>query len=85
MKVKIIPIVTGALGTVTKGLVLGLESLETTGRAETIRTTSILTSARILRRVLEIGETCCHLNSSEKPSPNSGVKNSQKRTNNNYY
>ena len=32
MKVSIIPIVIGALGTVTKGLVQGLEDLEITGR-----------------------------------------------------
>ena len=36
MKVTIIQIVIGALGTVTKGLVQGLEELEITGRVETI-------------------------------------------------
>ncbi len=36
MKVTIIPIVIGALGTVTKGLLLGLKDLEIRGRVETI-------------------------------------------------
>ena len=40
MKVTIIPIVIGTLGTVTKGLVKGLEDLEIAGRVETIETTA---------------------------------------------
>ena len=54
MKVTVISIVIGALGTVIKGLVQGLEDLEITGRVETIQTAALLRSARILRRVLEI-------------------------------
>ena len=42
MKVTVIPIVIGALGTVTNGLVQGLEDLETSGRVETIQTTPLL-------------------------------------------
>ena len=53
MKVTIIPIVIGAFGTVTKGLLKGLEDLEVGGRVETIKTTALLRTARILRRVLE--------------------------------
>ena len=53
MKVTIIPIEISALGTVTKGLVQGLEDLEITGRVETFQTTALLRSARIPRRVLE--------------------------------
>ena len=53
MKVRVIPIVIGALGTVTKGLVQGLEDLEMRGRVETIQTTELSRSSRILRRVLE--------------------------------
>ena len=53
MKVTIVPIVIGALGTVTKGLLKGLEDLEVGGRTETIQTTALLRTARILRRVLE--------------------------------
>ena len=71
MKVTIIPIVIGAFGTVTKILLKGLE--EVGGRVETIQTTELLRTARILRRVLE---TCFHSNSSERPSANADVKNS---------
>ena len=53
MKVTIGPIVIGVLGTITKGLLKGLEDLEIGGRAETIQTTALLRTARILRRVLE--------------------------------
>ena len=53
MQVAIIPIVIGAFGTVTKRLLKGLEDLEVDGRVETIQTTELLRTARILRRVLE--------------------------------
>ena len=53
MKVIIIPIAIDAFGTVTKGLLKGLEDLEVGRRVETIQTTALLRMARILRRVLE--------------------------------
>ena len=53
MKVTIIPTVIGAFGTVTKGLLKGLEDLEVGSQVETIQTTALLRTARILRRVLE--------------------------------
>ena len=53
MKVTIVPIVIGALGTITKGLLKGLEDLEVGRRVETIQTTALLRTARILRRVLK--------------------------------
>ena len=83
MKVTIIPNVIGAFGTVTKGLLNGLEDLEVRGQEETIQTTALLRTARILRRVLEI---CCPLNSSERPSALADVKNSKglNITTNNY-
>ena len=49
----IISIVIGAFGTVTEGLLNGLEDLKVGGRMETIQTTTLLRMARILRRVLE--------------------------------
>ena len=52
IRVRIIPILNGALGTVTKGLVQGPEDLEITGQVETIQTNELLRSARVLRRVL---------------------------------
>ena len=54
MNVTIIPIVYGTLGTVTNGLVQGLEDLKITAQMETIQNTAVLRSARILRRVQEI-------------------------------
>ena len=53
MKVTIVPIVIGASGTITKGLLKGLEDLEVGGRVETIQMTALLRMARILRRVPE--------------------------------
>ena len=64
MKVTIMPTVIGTFGTVTKGLLKGLEDIEVDGRVETIQTTALLRTARIPRRVLE---TCCHSNSSDRP------------------
>ena len=49
MKVTIVPIVIGALGTITKGLLKGLEDLEVGGWVETIQMTALLRMARILR------------------------------------
>ena len=54
MKVAMIPIVIGALSSVTKGLIQRLEDLEIRGRVENIQTTALFRSARILRRYLEI-------------------------------
>ena len=48
MKVTIVTIVSGALGTITKGSLKGLEDLEVERRAETIQTTASLRTARIL-------------------------------------
>ena len=60
MNMTVIPIVIGALRTITKGLVHGLEVLEMGGQVDTIPTTALLRSATILRRVLE---TCRDLQS----------------------
>ena len=69
-----IPVIIDVLGTVTKGLIKGLEDLEIRGRVETMQTTALLRSARILRR---LEETCCHLASCERPSAITDVKNSK--------
>ena len=42
MKVTIVPIVIGALGTIAKALLNGLEDLEAGRRVETIQTTALL-------------------------------------------
>ena len=48
MNVTIIPIVIGALSTITKGLLKGLEDLEVGRQVETIQMTALLRTARIL-------------------------------------
>ena len=73
-QVTIIPIMIGVFGTVSKGLLKGLENLEVVGRVKTIQTTALLRMARILRRVLEIWGDWCQSNSSERPSAKADVK-----------
>ena len=53
-RVMIVPIVIGAFSPVIKGLLKGLKDLQIGGQEETIQMTSLLKTARILRRVLEI-------------------------------
>ena len=53
MKVTIVPVVIDAFGTITKGLIKGLEDLELGGRVETIQMAALLRTAKRLRRVLE--------------------------------
>ena len=53
IKVTILKIVIGALGTITEELVQGLEELEIRRGTETIQITALLRSTKILRRVLK--------------------------------
>ena len=77
-------IVIGAFGTITKGLLKGLEESEVGGRVETIHTTALLRTARIPEtspgdlRILAVTQTPV-----EKSSANTDVKNS-KGVNNNH-
>ena len=57
MKVTVIPIVIGTLGTILKGLVNGLENLEIRKQVETIQTTALLRSARILGDLMGLAVT----------------------------
>ena len=54
MKVTIKPIVFVAFARVTKGLLKGLEDMDVGARVNTIQTTAVLRTVRMLRRVLEI-------------------------------
>ena len=74
MRVSIVPVVISAFGTVTKGLLKGLEDLEVGGRMETIQTTALLKTARILRRVLETWGDLLSLKRWRKKNPK-GVNN----------
>ena len=61
---QVIPIVIGALGTIPNEFVKGLEDLERRGQVETIESTALLRSARILSSVLE---TCGNFQSLRTP------------------
>ena len=54
MKLMVISVTIGTVGTVDKVLVRRLEELEIEGRTESIETTSLLRSARILEIDLDI-------------------------------
>ena len=56
MKVTVMQIVIGAFETIPKILLKGLEGLEIRRQTEIIQTTAVLTSNRVLRRVLETWE-----------------------------
>ncbi len=77
MKVTIIPIVIGAFGTLTKGLLKGLEDLEVGGRVETIHQQYYWKRPEYWEESWRPEETCCHSNSSERPSAYADVKNSK--------
>ena len=79
----IVPIVTDAFGTVTIGLLKGLEYLEVGGWVEIIQTTAILKTARILRRVLETWGDLLSLKLQWKLSAYTDVKNSKRVYNSN--
>ena len=53
MRMKVVPIVIGALAMIPRGLEKSLDELDIRGRIETIQTTALLRLAGILRRVLE--------------------------------
>ena len=72
-----LPIVNGALGTILKGYIKGLDNLEIRVKVETIKTTTLLRPVRILRRVLETWRDLLSLKLSKKPSANAGVKKTQ--------
>ena len=81
MKVTIVPIVIGAFGTITKGLLKGLENLEVGERVETIQI-DYWERPEYWEESWRLEETCCHSNSSEKPSANTDVNNSKGVNNN---
>ena len=77
MIVTIISIVIGTHGIVTKGSVPGLEDLEIRRRVETIQTTALLRSARILKRVLKTWRDLLSSRLQWRQSANADVKNSK--------
>ena len=75
MKVSMIPFVVGALGTIPRGLIKGLEDLETWRQVMNIHCKDW---PEWWEESWRFEETCCHLDSSERPSANVGLKNSQR-------
>ena len=75
MKVTVITIVIGAFGTVTKGLVQGLEDLEITEDSPNCSIIEIVQNTE--KSPGDFKETCSHPNSSERTSADADVKNSQ--------
>ena len=84
MKVAIKTIMIGAFDTVTKRLLKWLEDLEVGGRVETIQTTELLRTTRILRRVLKTWGDLLSLKLLWKPLANTDVINTQGVNDNNH-
>ena len=70
MKVTIVPIVIGAFGTITKGLLKGLEE-------------SIAENDQNPEESWRLEQTCCHSNSTKKSSANTDVNSYNGVKNNN--
>ena len=78
MRVTVIRVLIGALGTIPKGLEMELEELEIGGTNRTIQTTALLKiSQNTEKSPGDLRRTFYHSASSERPSANTGVKNSQ--------
>ena len=69
MWVEVIPVVVGTLGTVLKGLKRGMEEIEIRWKIKTIRTTALMTTARILESWRH-EETYYYSDSNKRPSDN---------------
>ena len=74
--VTIIPIVISAFGTVTKGLLKGLEDSEVGGRVDHPNYSIIENGQNTEKSPGNLRRTSSHSNSSERPSANADVKNS---------
>ena len=77
MRVTVISIIVNGFLSVHKRLERGFEQLEIRGRIETLQTTVLLKSDRLSEESMRPEDTCCHLDSSERPLANIGMKNSQ--------
>ena len=74
MRLMVITMVAGTLGTVPKELEKGLEELNIKGRIKTIQTRTLLKS-EYSEESWKSKETCCLSDSSERPPINAGVRN----------
>ena len=69
----LIPIVIGAPGAATKGLLQGLEEME----KRPSKQQHCWDQSEYKEEFRRLDETCCHSDSCEKQSANAGVKNSK--------
>ena len=83
MKVTIIPIGIGALGTVTNGFLNGLEEWELVNKCRPSKQ-HYWEQPEYREETLRLKEPCCHSNSSERQSANADVKNTPGGNDNNY-
>ena len=74
IRVTVIPIVNGALGTILKGLEKGLEELEI---GEPLKLSHCWNRPEYWEESRRSEETCYRSGSTERPSANVSVKNSQ--------
>ena len=75
MKVTIIEIVIGALGTVTKGLIKGLQELEKEDDWRPSKQLHYWDQPESSETSWRLERTCSHSNLCERPSANTDVKN----------
>ena len=73
IKVTVIPIVIGALGTIPKGLVKGLEDWKLEDKLRPFRIQHYKDWLEYWEESWRLEETCCHSDSSERPSTNADV------------
>ena len=78
MKVTIIPIVIGAFGTVTKGLLKDWRTWKLEDEWKLSKLQHCWERPEYWEESWRLEETCCHSNKSWKPSANAHLKNSQK-------
>ena len=85
MKLTVIPIVIGALGTIPKGLVKGLEDRNQRKSRDHLDYSIIKIGQNMKKSPGDLRRLCCHSYFSEGPSPKVGVKNSLGVNNNDNY
>ena len=76
MKVTIIPNLIGAFGKVTKGLLKGQDTEKLADEWRPSKLQHYCERPEYWEEFWRLEETCCHSNSSERPSANADVKNS---------
>ena len=68
MRVIVVPVVIGALGTIPKCLVRRLEEVKIGERVENIQTEAFLGRPEYYEETWRLEETCCRLDPWERPS-----------------